>query len=387
MPLHSTDRTRVLLVIKNLQQGGSEGQVLLIRQLVDPERFDLRLCIVRDEIHYDALPAGIPEYRLKQPSFGPSARQALLDVIESFKPHVVHSFRDQVNFHLRWALRACSYYPALLTSVRGRPIYPNHLVAEHWLHRRSYRIATNSRGVAAVLRRYARVPADKMAVIPNLIDTSRFGPTAPEDRLAARRQIALPLATRIFLLPARISFVKNHLALISALGLLKARDRIPANVRFLLVGRVRDWSVGWCLPRLIEGLGLTDQVLTFGPQQDIKPFYQAADWVILPSVVEGMPNAVLEAHLSGLPVLVSATANTDQIVRDGLTGVVLPRPDPLAIARGLDTAIACDADRCGAMGQEGRRWVLAQFDQKRTLARLEALYLDAVREQYREGAR
>ena len=82
--------------------------------------------------------------------------------------------------------------------------------------------------------------------------------------------------------------------------------------------------------------------------------YQAADVAVLPSLWEGLPNAVLEALACGLPAVVSHAANIDGIVTDG-AGFEVPTfaHGPLADALARITALSDDQRR--AMGTAGAR--------------------------------
>jgi glycosyltransferase involved in cell wall biosynthesis len=129
----------------------------------------------------------------------------------------------------------------------------------------------------------------------------------------------------------------------------------------LLAGRPRDRIVTVLLPRLVRWLGLQHQVLLCDSLDDPTPLYHAADALVLPSLGEGMPNTVLEAHLAGLPVVVSRQANRDKLVADGDTGLEVPTGSFGPLARAMGDIVAMTPEARRAMGQRGRQRIIDRF--------------------------
>jgi UDP-glucose:(heptosyl)LPS alpha-1,3-glucosyltransferase len=111
-----------------------------------------------------------------------------------------------------------------------------------------------------------------------------------------------------------------------------------------------------------------------GTVSEMLPLYHAADALVLPSLYEGLPNAVLEAHACGLPAVVSHAANIDQIVVDGVSGFEVPTFDHEALAEALARMLAASDDERRAMGARGRAHVAATFGVDRILAETVRLY-------------
>src|SRR5262249_53377113 len=79
-----------------------------------------------------------------------------------------------------------------------------------------------------------------------------------------------------------------------------------------------------------------------------------------PSAFEGMPNAVMEAMLAGLPVVASNIPGNDELVVDGETGFLVPVGDTKAIASRLNRLLDDDVLR-SSLGRAGQRRVTEQF--------------------------
>lgn len=376
-------RRKILLFIPNLQQGGAERQILELMTKLPP-RFETTLCVYDDVVHYrDYLPPGEPRYVLGAPRMGPRGLARLVDVIETERPDIVHSYRDKANFWARLAVGRVAArrrgdgrpLPIVVTAVRSRAMSPLHLSTEWYLSRRSDRVLANSEGVRRELVRLARVRPDKIQVLHNFIDLDKFRPPTAAERAAARARWGLPAGEVALLMPGRIGIQKHQMGLAVALRRL-LRDRKLGNVRVLLAGRKRDRRYAALLPLLLRALGVADRVTFLGPVEDMLGLYHAADALVLPSLWEGLPNAVLEAHACALPAVVSHAANVDDIVLDGDSGFEVPTFDHPALAQALGRIIALDDDARRAMGARGREHVAGRFGPDRVLAETVRLYDD-----------
>jgi glycosyltransferase involved in cell wall biosynthesis len=176
------------------------------------------------------------------------------------------------------------------------------------------------------------------------------------------------------LLPGRVSLQKNHMRLVRALAWLRRRGRLPGKVRVLLAGRERDpFYAAWTW-RLAALLGVEQNLVRLGVVTDMPTLYHAADVLLLPSLWEGLPNAVLEAHASALPALVSHAANVDRIVLPGESGLEVPTLGIRSLAEALSLLIESPAEQLRRMGERGRAHVAASFGPQRVLAETVALY-------------
>jgi glycosyltransferase involved in cell wall biosynthesis len=363
----------VLLFIPNLQQGGAERQILELMTRLPP-RFAPTLCLWEDVVHYrEYLPPGEPRHVLGARRMGPRGLRRLVEVLQQEKPDILHSYRDKANFWARLATRRAAV-PVVVTAVRSRAMHIIHLTTEWWLSRRSDRVIANSEGVRRELVGLARVAPEKIQILHNFIDIEKFRPPTGEERAAARARWGLAPDEVGLLLPGRVGLQKHQLGLAVALHRLRRAGRLPANARVLLAGRNRDRLYSAVLPRVLRWLGLTDVVRFLGTVTEMRSLYHAADALVLPSLYEGLPNAVLEAHACGLPAVVSHAANIDRIVVDGDSGFEAPTFDHDALAEALARMLALGADERRAMGARGRAHVAATFSVDRILEETVRLY-------------
>ncbi len=354
-------RTKIFFFIPNLQQGGTEGQILeLINKL--PARFEPVLCVYHaDQVFWGArCPPGQPAHDLGVRRMNLAALGRLTEILRQEKPDIVHSFRDKANFWARWAA-ARAGVPITVTSCRNRMMELRYLVSEWFMSRRSRLILTNSVGVKHELTAWARVPADKIRVVYNILDVAQFRPPTEEERAAARARWEIPADRRAILLPGRIGLQKHQLGVLRAMRALARSGRWPADALLLLAGRARDRGMTAWVRRLASDPRLAPSVRFLGAVEDVRSLYWASDLLLMPSLYEGLANAALEGCASGLPAILSHAANVDGIVRPGETGWETPTGRHRPLVRALGEALATPAERLAAMGRRGREHVVARF--------------------------
>ena len=102
------------------------------------------------------------------------------------------------------------------------------------------------------------------------------------------------------------------------------------------------------------------------------------DIFVLPSLREGMPNAVLEAMACGLPVIASEVGGASEILRDGENGLLVCPTDVEQLSEYL-YRLALSPERCRAMGTAGRRYVEREIKMEHMVSKYTNLYLALAR--------
>ncbi len=148
-------------------------------------------------------------------------------------------------------------------------------------------------------------PFSQPKVILNGIDTHRFIPATPQDKLTAREQLKLPALCSLIGCAARLESVKGHDFL------LKALSKTHTDIGLVLAGR---GSLKQHLQQEAHRLGIADRVFFLGHLDDTLPFYHAIDMFCLPSLNEGLPLSPLEAQACGVPVIVTDVGGCRSIV-------------------------------------------------------------------------
>jgi len=218
-------------------------------------------------------------------------------------------------------------------------------------------------------------PASKVTVIPYGADSSRFRAADPARRTRLRAELGLddrPVAL----------FVGNLVPKKGVIHLLRAAalvHRKRPDAAFVLVG---DGPLRSELATEAARLDLPDQFLRFvgaRPWAEIPGWLAAADLFVAPSVVDaagnvdGLPNVVLEAMATSLPVVASRVAGIPMAVADGATGLLTPPGDEPKLAEAL-LALLGDRERGRALGEAGRKRLLEDLTWERIAARYETVF-------------
>ncbi len=181
--------------------------------------------------------------------------------------------------------------------------------------------------VSAQAARYAdlrlNLPPEKLVPLHNGIDTAHFLPADPSlDRRALRARLGLPDDRFIFLNVASLYAPKAQHEMISAMQ--RVRQEHP-DALLVFAGHAFDPAFDAQVREQVSRLGLQGDVVFAGLQAEIVDYYHAADVFLLPSFWEGCSIALMEAALSGLPIIATRVGSAvDQF--EGVRGVMLVDP-------------------------------------------------------------
>jgi UDP-glucose:(heptosyl)LPS alpha-1,3-glucosyltransferase len=203
-------------------------------------------------------------------------------------------------------------------------------------------VICNSRMVRDEIRRYFGVPDDKLHVIYSGVDTRAYHPDLKQHRVSIRSRHGIPANATLFL------FVGSGFERKGVAALLAAMAALPADTYLLVVGRDRHISR---FHADAENTGLTQRVIFTGAQADVKPYYGAADALVLPTLYDPFPNVALEAMASGLPVITSFKSGAAELIENGRNGFVCDALDVTALAEHMR---AVTPERAKALGEQAR---------------------------------
>jgi mannosyltransferase len=125
---------------------------------------------------------------------------------------------------------------------------------------------------------------------------------------------------------------------------------------------------------LSRRLGQESRIVFTGAVGDVTPYLQEADVYVSTSVSEGMSNALLEAMSSGVMPVVSQVSGADDLVEDGVSGLLFPPGDETALVTRLEMSLAMTAERRRATGEAAQASIRARFSLDRVAERHLSLY-------------
>jgi len=171
---------------------------------------------------------------------------------------------------------------------------------------------------------------ERMIVIQNGIVPSRANLAEVS---MTRREIGLDDGDIFLLAVGRLVYQKGHEFLISAMT--SVLTMFP-RAKVVICG---DGNLHKALEAQIARLRLVESVLLLGNRTDIDRFLSSANIFVLPSRWEGLPVSLLEAMGMGLPVIATRVEGVEEVVQDGVQGLLVPPEDSAALAAALGELI------------------------------------------------
>jgi glycosyltransferase involved in cell wall biosynthesis len=220
-----------------------------------------------------------------------------------------------------------------------------------------------SSAVAAALRRRLH-PAARLRVVPNGIDLERVDtPPAPAELAVAHEAVGDTMGRPVIVVVAR----RKDQGI-----LLRALPAIAHPVVVVFVGIRQDARLA-AAQRLVPA---RHRVVYVPFTERPLAFYRLATIAALPSRIEGLSQALLEAMALGVPVIASDAGGNPDLITDGATGVLVPPLDPAAWARAL-TRLLEDGEWRRRLARAGQTLVRDHYTMAHTAERTEAVYREA----------
>jgi glycosyltransferase involved in cell wall biosynthesis len=353
---------RIVHTESSLGWGGQEIRILSESQGLAKRGHQVRLlCPPEARIFSEA-----PNWGL-QPEPVPIARKSFTgfsSLKSKFKDgcDVVSTHSSTDSWLSALALRSLGRpYPMVRTRHISAPVPRNPL--SNWLYKKATaRIVTAGEALKRELVERNGIPAERIDSVPTGIDPERF---RPGDRLAARKRLGLPAEKKLIGIVATLRSWKGHRFLLEAL---------PEDAGLVIVG---DGPQRPMLDAQVKKLGIGYKILFAGNQPDVVPWLQSFDVFALPSYAnEGVPQALIQAMLAGLPVVTTNVGSMAELAIDGRTALVVEPQNVQALAAALKELLT-NKNLSQALGANARQHCAERFSYERMLDRMESIYREA----------
>jgi UDP-glucose:(heptosyl)LPS alpha-1,3-glucosyltransferase len=276
-------------------------------------------------------------------------------------------YRAGDGVHATWLeLRGRNQSPLARLAARLNPWHRYTLTAEARMFRHAAlkAVICNSRMVRDDIAARFAVPEGKLHVIYNGIDLEAFHPRLREQhRSRLRGELGIAETVPLFVYVGSGFERKGVPQLLQAFARMTTR-----SAQLLVIGRDKRQRQ---VETAVRRLGLAQRVRFLGGQQDVRPFYGAADAAVLPTLYDPFPNVALETLACGLPLLTSTTCGARELIRQGDNGYVCDALDIPALSGFLDRL--AQPGRATAMGQAARSSV-SDLSLERMAQQLVGLY-------------
>ena len=308
----------------------------------------------------------------------PRAQRELRESLERLQPDLVHASLtlSPLDFRLPELCQqlgvplVATFHPAFDASLRNLTAGTQQLTYQLYAPAlaRYDRVVVFSELQADVLARLG-VPDDRLAVIPNGVDPQQWWPPCTPvpgtSNANSRRMLRDRLGSdRIFLYMGRISTEKNVEALLKGWKLVN-----PKGCKLVIVG---DGP----LRTTLQNAHSSDSVLWWGYESDLASrvaLMQEAEVFVLPSLVEGLSIALLEAMASGCACLATDAGADGEVLADG-AGIVLSTQGVTTQLRTLLPVLRDQPVLTHELGQRARQRVLERYTLSSNIDALEGLY-------------
>ena len=368
----------ISIVITGLSTGGAEIMLLKLLERIDRSRFSLHVFSLTTlgEIGPRIQALGIPVEAMGMNRHAPSpfAVAALARRLRETKTDLVHTWLYHADLlgsiaarlagvrTIAWCIRN-NNLDRDKSKLATRLVARLNAIVSRWLPAGILCCADAARDVHVALG-YA---GDKMEVIPNGFDLSRFRPDT-EARHSVRNELNLAADTPLVGLVGRHDPQKNQAGFLFAAGLLL---RSRPDVHFVLVGAGVD-SGNEELAAAARRAGVFDAAHWLGRRDDIPRLMASLDVLASSSFSEAFPNVLGEAMACGIPCAVTDVGDSAAIVGD--TGRVVRSGDMSALASAIDDLLELDPAQRAAKGGRARLRVEEHFEIGRVVRRYEDYY-------------
>ena len=290
------------------------------------------------------------------------------------RPDLVHCWLLYANLAGSIAARLAKI-PLVVTSVRNIQSEVNYNYYDpRWqrvLERATVPLANaitaNAPAVATDYKTFARARADQVVTVPNGVDVEALLRLTAEERARKRQSLGLNLDDMVIGTVARLAKEKDFETFLRAVA--RAREKLPP-LRSVIVG---EGPLRAQLESFASSLDLTGVVQFLGERKDVGNLIQCYDAFLLTSVIEGMPNAVMESQLLGVPVVATRAGGSVDLIRDGETGLLAPIGDHQALASCIVRLFTEDG-LWGRISLAAAKQIREGYTIEQLVARTEAVY-------------
>lgn len=367
-PSEGGRRIKIVFVLDQIAEweGGTERQLHALIHALDRNYFDPQLCFIFRppgvEIPMPCQARFICPDATHNPSL-PARLFKLARFLRRTRPHIVQTFFIEGIF-LGIVAGRLAGVPAIVGSRRnaGYREKIHHRIALRLIGFLAHAWQCNSRAMWTYARGIQRVPANRLELLPNGIDLTRFAPVTAAERSRIRQKLGLNDKGPIFVSVAALTAIKDLPTLLDAAK--GAQPHLP-DAQVLIVG---DGPLREELEQHAQALNLGHMVRFVGRESDVWPYLAAADFGVLTSKSEGSSNSVLEYMAMGLPSVVSDIAAN----RELLSGLFFAPGNAADLTEKL-VLIAKDATVCSRLRAEGLA-TASQYSLRKFALRTQSYY-------------
>lgn len=264
---------------------------------------------------------------------------SLYKFLKQKKPFIVHTHTPKAGI-VGMLAAYIARVPHRLHTVAGLPLMETTGIKRKVLNaveKLTYACATkvypNSKGLKDFILKENLSKPSKLKIIgngsSNGIDTTYFDPNRYTETFKNELKLKLGISKtdKVFIFVGRLVSDKGINELVTAFNKLQQNHQ---NIKLLLVGPLES-DLDPLHKQTLYTIKSNQHIISLGFQKDVRPWFAISDMLTFPSYREGFPNVVLQASAMGLPCIVSNINGCNEIIKDNLNGLIIPKKDPDAL--------------------------------------------------------
>ena len=372
------EKINILHIYQNSKIGGVQQQILNLLKAYNREVFNPIFCCLgpKEEIGKEIEGIGIDCIPLNRSRYNRFSLGIVLDLHRLMKKkqiHIVRTHRYRSNFYGRLAAFLTGV-PVIVASVHDnyrKDKRPARKMINRILSKITDKIVAVSEDVKKDIIRYDKTEVSKVMVITNGIDIEKFNPKG--NFADIRKEFSIKEGAIVVGFVGRIVPAKGLQYLIDSIPYVKEEFK---NIKLLIIG---EGSIVAKLHEQAKEKKVYDNIIFTGRRRDIPDILSCIDIFVMPSIAEGLPNALLEAMAMGKPIVATEVGGIPEVIKNGVNGLLVPPRDPIALATAMKGLIG--NDRLAAqMGYAARDLVLDKFSMRAITQKWQTLYLSILKE-------
>jgi glycosyltransferase involved in cell wall biosynthesis len=300
----------------------------------------------------------------------------LILLYQKVQPNIVHHFTIKPVIYGSMAAHILRI-PGIINSITGL----GHLFIDRsvstrvlrWLSKRLYRfslrrtqvIFENPEDCNSFIQNKFVSPEQTHLILGTGVNVNKFQPTQKTNDIP------------VILFAGRFLATKGLIEYMDAIGILKKKG---LKARFAIAGTTDPGNPAAIPQKQLDSWREADLAEWWGWQDDMPSTLAKAEIFCLPSYREGIPNSLMEACASELPVVTTDVPGCRDVVQHGVNGLLVPPRDAQALAEALETLLTSTSLR-STMGKAGRQIMVDQFSLSHIISQNLEVYDQVIRKQ------
>lgn len=357
----------ILHVATSIELGGAENHIFDLISGQVKAGHQVSIAYLKGSPHlqknYEEVGVKVHPFHLKN-YFELYRAKELKRLIQSLKPHIVHSHMPPAEIFTRMALIGDSKTTLIISKHNDEPFAPGlkNFFLPRWVAHRAQRIICISDAVSTYVSQVLGNSA-KIQRIYYSVNVKKFSESTAAEDLSFPGHFVVGTIAR--LTPQK--------ALPTLLKAFKIFSEKQENAKLVIVG-VGELEKE--LKNLSKELGLDDKVVWAGKRFDVPSVMKCFDVFALTSIYEGFGLVLLEAMASGVPVIASRVSAIPEVLAQGQSGMLVPALDEKALAEGLQKMT--NQSLRNSLIQNGMERVSTFFSQEKMLKETENIYKEFI---------